>query len=103
MTDADAKRCRNAFFTAYPGLAAWHRKVSRENAAETRTLTGRRRLMTPQKREGDKWTGTPHTERLNTPIQGAGADGLKLALRSCGSVGLIVCKPFPCLWSTMRS
>jgi hypothetical protein len=40
-------------------------------AKETRTLAGRRRLLNDQ---------TPDTHRLNTPIQGTGADGLKLAL-----------------------
>jgi len=41
------------------------------HALETRTLTGRRGLLRP---------ATPDTQRLNTPIQGSGADGLKLAL-----------------------
>lgn len=38
---------------------------------ETRTLTGRRRLLDDR---------TPDTHRFNTPVQGTGADGLKLAL-----------------------
>jgi DNA polymerase-1 len=71
LTGGDAGRYRDAFFMHHPGLAAWHRRVRSRPATQTRTLTGRRRLL-PQ--------GTPDTVRLNTPIQGSGADGLKLAL-----------------------
>lgn len=67
----DALKYRNAFFAAYPGLAAWHRKVGRTQPKETRTLIGRRMLCGPK---------TPYTVLLNTPVQGTGADGLKLAL-----------------------
>jgi DNA polymerase-1 len=53
-------------------LKAWHAREYREfkkGSTKTRTLTGRRR------------TGvTKFTERLNSPVQGTGADGLKLAL-----------------------
>jgi DNA polymerase I len=47
-----------------PGSLAAH-------AAATRTRASRRRLLLP---------GTPDTQRLNTPVQGTGADGLKQAL-----------------------
>ena len=71
LTEQEAGRYREAFFRSYPGLGAWHRRVRSRKTKETRTLTGRRRLL------DDK---TPDTQRLNTPIQGTGADGLKLAL-----------------------
>src|SRR5262249_18450575 len=71
LTEADAERYRSNFFAAYPGLSFWHRTVRSQKATETRTLSGRRRLL------DDK---TPDTNRLNTPVQGTGADGLKLAL-----------------------
>jgi DNA polymerase-1 len=71
LTEAQAADYRRAFFAAYPGLAAWHRRVRAEHAAQTRTLTGRRRLLKPEE---------PDTFRLNSPVQGTGADGLKLAL-----------------------
>jgi DNA polymerase-1 len=45
--------------------------VRRQHALETRTLTGRRRRLT---------TKDSDTRRLNTPVQGTGADGLKQAL-----------------------
>jgi DNA polymerase-1 len=71
FTDASASELRAAFFRAYPGLADWHKDVKRRHAGETRTLCGRRRLLDVK---------TPDTWRLNTPVQGTGADGLKLAL-----------------------
>jgi DNA polymerase-1 len=71
LTEREARRYRDTFFRAYPGLAAWHHRVRSRKAAETRTLAGRRRLLDGQ---------TPDTQRLNTPVQGTGADGLKLAL-----------------------
>jgi DNA polymerase I len=72
MTTREAERYWRNFFETYPGLKAWHdreyRKLKR-GSTETRTLTGRRR------------TGIAKlTERLNSPVQGTGADGLKLAL-----------------------
>src|SRR5215210_5646192 len=73
MTKEEAERYWQHFFETYPGLRAWHdreyRQLKKHGSTETRTLTGRRR------------TGvTKLTERLNSPVQGAGADGLKLAL-----------------------
>jgi DNA polymerase-1 len=62
---------RSAFFNAYPGLCAWHARIRRAHAKETRTLAGRRRLLDVK---------TPDTHRLNTPVQGTGADGLKRSL-----------------------
>jgi DNA polymerase-1 len=68
LTEKQAQDYRAAFFKAYPGLARWHRSIPR-SAVETRTLLGRRRLNVER-----------FTEKLNTPVQGTGADGLKLAL-----------------------
>jgi DNA polymerase-1 len=71
LTENEARRYRNSFFNAYPGLFAWHARVRSRRAKESRTLAGRRRLFDDR---------TPDTQRLNTPVQGTGADGLKLAL-----------------------
>jgi DNA polymerase I-like protein with 3'-5' exonuclease and polymerase domains len=71
LTEEEARRYRNAFFRSYPGLAAWHSRVRSQKTTQTRTLAGRRRLLNDR---------TPDTHRLNTPVQGTGADGLKLAL-----------------------
>lgn len=67
LSTQEAAKLRERFFQSYPGLRAWHRSQP-EGLSEVRTLTGRRRLT-------DR-----HTEKLNTPVQGSGADGLKLAL-----------------------
>jgi DNA polymerase-1 len=71
LSEAEAQHYRRTFFDAYPGLNRWHAQVKRQHARETRTLTGRRRRLTPKDSD---------TLRLNTPVQGTGADGLKLAL-----------------------
>jgi DNA polymerase-1 len=68
LTGAQAGRYREAFFEAYPGLRRWHRTIG-ESPADTRNLAGRRRQAVAR-----------YTEKLNTPVQGTGADGLKLAL-----------------------
>jgi DNA polymerase I-like protein with 3'-5' exonuclease and polymerase domains len=68
LSEAEAHRYRAAFFKSYPGLAAWHHSIS-QAPIDTRTLAGRRRRNVAR-----------FTEKLNTPIQGTGADGLKLAL-----------------------
>jgi DNA polymerase-1 len=68
LTEEEAEHYRNAFFKAYPGLKRWHRSLP-DKPIVTRTLAGRRRLDV-----------TRYTEKLNTPVQGTGADGLKQAL-----------------------
>jgi DNA polymerase I-like protein with 3'-5' exonuclease and polymerase domains len=89
LSDDEAQRYRAAFFRAYPGLRAWHErtrqsverlfKADPEGVHEVRTLAGRRRVL----KVGKKGTDGAYpnvTEALNTPVQGTGADGLKLAL-----------------------
>jgi DNA polymerase I len=68
LTEPEAQQFRSAFFRAYPGLLRWHRRQP-DGPVETRTLAGRRRLNVGR-----------FTEKLNSPVQGTGADGLKLAL-----------------------
>jgi DNA polymerase-1 len=68
LTEAQATQYRDAFFRAYPGLRRWHRSIGNPPIA-TRTLAGRRRQGVMR-----------YTEKLNTPVQGTGADGLKAAL-----------------------
>jgi len=66
----EAKAFKEAFFQAYPGIAAWHDRMRGER--ETRTQAGRLR----------KWPeARPKvTEVFNAPVQGTAADILKLAL-----------------------
>src|SRR5262245_3225646 len=68
MTEPEAAAYREAFFRAYPGLRRWHQGTG-DQPRDTRTLTGRR--VSGVKR---------FTEKLNLPVQGTGADGLKRAL-----------------------
>jgi DNA polymerase-1 len=68
----EATRYRRRFFETYPGLKRWHdneRRAWQRGEIETRTLTGRRRMDVKKL-----------TDRLNAPVQGTGADGLKLGL-----------------------
>ncbi|MGE3600612.1 MAG: DNA polymerase, partial [Dehalococcoidia bacterium] len=64
----EAERFRGAFFRTYPGLRRWHRQQG-DDATTTRTLAGRLRRGVSM-----------FTEKLNSPVQGTGADILKQAL-----------------------
>jgi DNA polymerase-1 len=72
MIPEEASLYRRRFFQTYCGLKSWldgERRAWQRGHVETRTLTGRRR------------TGVERlTDRLNAPVQGTAADGLKLAL-----------------------
>jgi DNA polymerase-1 len=71
FTAEEAVKHREKFFTVYPGLARWHQSTKHLHAKETRSASGRRRLLP---------VFAPDTWRLNSPVQGDEADGLKLAL-----------------------
>lgn len=64
----EAELYRRKFFDAYPDMRKWHKSGSIDPVT-TRTLAGRWRLQVEK-----------FSEKLNTPTQGTGADGLKLAL-----------------------
>jgi DNA polymerase-1 len=68
LTEVEAARYRRSFFDIYPGIRKWHRSI-KDGKRDTRTLTGRVR------RDVNRFT-----DKLNSPDQGTGADGLKLAL-----------------------
>ena len=68
MSEQEAQAYREAFFRAYPGLRRWHQSMGNA-ACDTRTLTGRRVCGVER-----------FSEKLNLPVQGTGADGLKRAL-----------------------
>jgi DNA polymerase I len=72
MSLEEAALYRRRFFETYPGLKKWHERERLDwlrGDTETRTLSGRRRTDVRRL-----------TDRLNAPVQGTGADGLKLAL-----------------------
>ena len=68
LTEEEAHTLRERFFQAYPALRAWHRSIP-DHPVDTRTASGRVRRSVER-----------FTEKLNTPVQGTGADGLKAAL-----------------------
>jgi DNA polymerase-1 len=68
LSDNDAMRLRNRFFQTYPGLGSWQRRHRGDDEVSTHTLSGR-----PRHRVAN------FTEKLNSPVQGTGADILKLA------------------------
>lgn len=68
LTPADARRFRGRFFQTYRGLHLWHQSQG-EGTTTTRTFLGRTRQRV-----------TRFSEKLNSPVQGTGADILKLAL-----------------------
>jgi DNA polymerase I-like protein with 3'-5' exonuclease and polymerase domains len=72
LPQEEAVAARAAFLDAYPHVAAWQRRVHQEMPLAVRTLGGRRRLF-PNANDG-------YCERLNTPIQGTAADGMKTAM-----------------------
>jgi DNA polymerase I len=79
MTLEDAQEYRRAFFERYPELAAWHRLVeARCNRGEQYSKTPMGRL-----RKLPKWMSSgaiAHTTAKNSPVQGAGADAIKLTM-----------------------
>lgn len=79
MSLSDATRYRTAFFERYPELLAWHELV------EKRCLKGRGYSTTPlgRRRKLPKWASSgsiASTTAKNSPVQGAGADAIKLTL-----------------------
>lgn len=68
MSLDEATEFRNGFFREYKGLRKWHRSQS-NHPVDTRTIAGRRRKNV-----------LSYTEKLNTPVQGSAADGMKLGL-----------------------
>lgn len=71
LSDQEAAQHRTTFFETYKGLAKWHNETKSRHVEETRSTSGRRRLLP---------VNAPDTWRLNSPVQADEADGLKLAL-----------------------
>ena len=68
LDESTARGVRRQYFKTYRGIRMWHKLQGKQ--AETRTVIGRLRTF-----DGDGY----FSERLNSPVQGTGADGLKLA------------------------
>lgn len=95
MSEAEAVKARDAFFTTYPGIAAWHNRQKKlryhpgghyfhlhgkgyyaMNLVTVRTASGRKRVWPTY--EGK--TQATVTRLFNTPDQGTGADIIKAAM-----------------------
>lgn len=78
LDEREAQAARDAFFRTYPGIAAWHRRISalsRRAEREVVTVTtamGRRRSFPVGK--------FSFNAALNIPVQGTAAEGFKLAM-----------------------
>jgi DNA polymerase-1 len=66
---AKARGLQEKFFATYPGLKRWQRSHGSPGIEHSRTLAGRRRL--------NVWS---YSQKLNSPVQGSGADGLRNSL-----------------------
>lgn len=90
VSEAEATRYIAKYFTAYPGVRQYHRRVERQllDRWYVRTMTGRHRRFDKVPVEHDD-DGRPrgrygHVFRaaVNATIQGSGADLMKLAMRN---------------------
>lgn len=72
LTRTEADRFRGSYLALYAGVARWQDTMRGTMPREVRTGSGRLR------RFQDAFGG--YCERLNTPVQGTAADGLKQAM-----------------------
>jgi DNA polymerase-1 len=68
----EAHGFKRDYLRAYPQVRRWQERTRVRMVSEIRTASGRLRRF-PSRRDG-------YTDRLNTPIQGSGADGMKRAM-----------------------
>jgi len=82
LTVAEAEDYRKRWFDAYPNFRQWHRNTeqkAKESGGKLDMCTFRGRV-----RNGVEG----YSERFNFPVQGSGADGMKLALVGAAKAGL---------------
>jgi DNA polymerase I-like protein with 3'-5' exonuclease and polymerase domains len=70
LTIAEAKQFLAAYLDAYPGVRAWRDTVGLPGVSQTKTNGGRVRKLGPD----------DYNKKLNSPIQGTCADGMKAAM-----------------------
>jgi DNA polymerase-1 len=79
MTRKKAEKYRTAFFEKYPEFTEWHKQVSEQCTKKQQYATtprGRRRKLPKWDKAGE----IAFTTAVNHPVQGAGADAIKLTL-----------------------
>lgn len=79
LSDEDAAKYRNRWLNTYQFIRSWHK---REGSKLRSALAGRDGETLSVKTLSGRVRGKVdlYTERLNTPVQGSGADGIKAAL-----------------------
>jgi DNA polymerase-1 len=71
IPEADALQYKRAFRQAYPTLYKWQQKQGNPKGTNVQTVLGRRKYIP---------AGEGYCERINYPVQGSAADGMKLAM-----------------------
>lgn len=84
-SEEEVKEKLGRWKSAYPGVVEWQTLQGNSEDSEVRTAFGRRRLL-PKPEDGQ----SNYTVNLNTPIQGLGADLLKVALATLWEKYLVV-------------
>jgi DNA polymerase I-like protein with 3'-5' exonuclease and polymerase domains len=78
LDDRDARAAREAFLATFPGIAAWHDRVSAlQRRSEREDIVVRSALGRRKRFAAGKFS---FTAALNIPVQGTAADGFKLAM-----------------------
>ena len=72
FTLAEAEKFKDIYLRTYSGVARWQRDMRVRMPTQVRSASGRLRLFNDR--------GKGYCERLNMPIQGTAADGMKAAL-----------------------
>ncbi len=72
FTLIEARQFKAAWERTFPGVVAWQRRVGNASPGVMVSRSGRRRVFESRQ--------TGYCERLNMPVQGTAADGLKLAM-----------------------
>jgi DNA polymerase-1 len=87
LSEAEGEAAREGWFAAFPGIRQWHRDTGTrldragKGGLSTRTLCGRLRQGIGTWREGESEAPRgAYSEALNSPVQGSGADLMKLAM-----------------------
>lgn len=66
----EAQDMYNTILASWPGVQSYHRTIKQQQSCETRTLSGRRRILTK----------FYFPKAVNSPVQGTAADIIKIAL-----------------------
>jgi len=70
ITVQETSELRDKILNSWPGVKAYHRTIKQQRNTETRTLSGRRRILSK----------FYFPEAVNSPVQGTAADIMKIAL-----------------------